>query len=80
MTFARVRLWNVGVKSIDTCCPSFALALKMGTDNEGWGTLISHVDGAWAIGSADMPTINFCPWCAEDVTGPPKIVNKEAKS
>ncbi len=48
------------------CCQRFADALEKGTDNEGYGSLISYEHGGvWTV-SDELPPIKHCPWCGTD--------------
>lgn len=61
------------VSDFKVCCGQFAKAWESGTDNEGWGTLISAPgDGEPSIGQ-ELDPIKFCPWCGS------RIERKEAK-
>lgn len=50
-------------KDYTVCCSDFAAATERGTDNEGYGAVISPWDGdSWMIGSYLSPAV-YCPWC-----------------
>lgn len=61
---------------MDCCCDAWSDAQCAGTDNEAYGALLRragfdrHPDGAWLIGSSDLPPVKFCPWCGADKTKP----------
>lgn len=57
-------------KKFLVCCADFAAATQPGTDNEGYGALIWVLDGKWTMGSEDLGSIEFCPWCGKKVMGP----------
>ena len=49
------------------CCDELVKAQRAGTDNEGYGALVTAPDAvywpeAWAMGS-DLQPMRFCPWC-----------------
>ena len=48
------------------CCSEFEKAIERGTDNEGYGNLISFVSGEWLIGYG-LDSISYCPWCGKKV-------------
>jgi len=58
----------------DPCCRAFAKALEAGTDAEGYGSLL-YRDWNWSGKKsradwrfcADLPPLNYCPWCGDRV-------------
>lgn len=53
-----------GYVQVDVCCDNFAEATNSGTDNEGYGRLISKPFDKWKMGQ-DLPDIKYCPWCGK---------------
>lgn len=53
------------------CCLEFQNAQQTGTDNEGYGRLISDYgrNGEYMIG-CDLAPMNYCPWCGADISLP----------
>lgn len=57
-----------------SCCDDFKRAQNSGTDNEGYGRLLSNLGrdqvaaDRWSIGS-NLPNIKFCPWCGVATRG-----------
>ena len=47
---------------LDCCCLDFKKAMRIGSDNIGFDTLIFIQDGSAQIGYG-LPPISFCPWC-----------------
>lgn len=47
------------------CCDQWSKAHQHGTDNEGWGALISNYGGKPDMGDGLDP-IRFCPWCGAE--------------
>lgn len=62
------------------CCQKFADALENGTDNEGYGSLITYLQGVWHV-SDELPPIKYCPWCSIETASnhvqPSSIEGKE---
>ena len=53
------------------CCSIMLTAQEEGTDNEGYGCLVSYyVDGSYHMG-CDLPEFDYCPWCGKPVTPTP---------
>lgn len=55
------------------CCETFAKALQVGTDSGRWGSLVDRdyfAPHRYKFAGMDEP-LNFCPWCAADVSKPP---------
>lgn len=48
------------------CCSEFLRAQESGSDNEGYGRLISCANGLWQIGDG-LPPLAYCPWCGKDL-------------
>lgn len=48
------------------CCRAFDRAQQTGTDNEGYGRLIT-IDGEIAMIGSEMPPVDYCPWCGKAV-------------
>ncbi len=48
------------------CCDDFKRAQGYGTDNEGYGSLLSQYNGEWNIGCG-LSSITVCPWCRTDL-------------
>lgn len=59
------------------CCQPFEKATRSGSDNEGWGALITpnqYVNPEYlAMGTVDVP-ITVCPWCGTPIEPPPKEI------
>ena len=54
-------------------CVEFKKAQQRGTDNEGYGSLLSHhVVDEWRIGR-DLENISYCPWCGKRVPQNAKV-------
>lgn len=47
------------------CCQEWEKAEIGGTDNEGYGRLISVRHGEFVIGCR-LRSVSFCPWCGTD--------------
>lgn len=52
---------------MNTCCSTFARALKEEIDNEEYGALIytlyTEGDDRFRIGCESLPPMSYCPWC-----------------
>ncbi len=51
----------------DRCCEVMGVAVRQGSDNEGYSAAVwppdsEDGDGDWQIGTIPTP-IRFCPWC-----------------
>ncbi len=69
----RKNWWNVNPPRPATlCCNDFWQAMQTGTDNEGYGSLVSYYGRAFHIGSGNLPEIAMCPWCGGKPTAPPE--------
>jgi len=66
------RAW-VEMDKPEDCCKAWGSAQQEGTDNEGYGALLSwlgpemedtdgRVIGGWSVGCL-LPPIRVCPWC-----------------
>lgn len=71
--------------TVEYCCYDFKKALFPGTDNEGYGSLISGDETGWHTGGMDIDQISFCPWCgvrlpAWDSKAEPEDVRKALDS
>ena len=52
------------------CCEPFKIAQRLGSDNEGYGSVIVGDPGEYyfaSSGDADLPVIKLCPWCGTKV-------------
>ena len=54
----------------DACCEFWRDAQQSGSDAEEYSSLIGTRDGEYRMGSSDLPSIKFCPWCGADKTQP----------
>lgn len=53
------------------CCSTMLKAQESGTDNEGYGRLVSdYGDWSWHMGCG-LPEFNYCPWCGNSVRPEP---------
>ena len=50
----------------ESCCAEFLSAMCDGTDNEGYGKLISLEDGKYSAGEG-LNDLKFCPWCGANL-------------
>ena len=58
--------YDIDLRRDQVCCEGFHMALQGGTDNEGYGPLLSHWHGEWRVG-LDLPEIQYCPWCGRSL-------------
>lgn len=57
--------------TVSVCCAELAKAFEPGTDNEGYGALVSiSIHGGYKIGCGELEDIEFCPWCGRRVKQP----------
>ena len=65
--FAKIHTGPGQITKFNTCCDQIADAFLSGTDNEAYGSLMNLYSGVVEIGSSELPSLKFCPWCGKKI-------------